>query len=404
MNFYKLIFKDRIKALELKTYFLLFLLFFILYLLIGGMLSSDMPAHAKHARHLLSGEEQSGFRDLFFWLINILSGFSQNKYLSGLSLCFLISISTIVRYSISFNSINDIIVKSELDDKRRFIIASLFSFSLLLVFSVPIPNIFVNGYYFMGGFPTNVWNNSTTIFLFPFAILLFNLSVSQLNNFSHKKNLLIMTLIVVNVLIKPNYFFVFVVAYPIMLFLKYKFSKKFWLCNLPLLVGVLLLFLQFNNIFSGNFSFIPESSISVDTENSSVAFMPFSFYLEVGEIWELPFTFIFAYLFPILYSILNLSKIKSNKYVLYSFLSVLISIFIYLSFTELGPRRLHGNFQWQIVISSWICFYVFIQLLISDIMNNGWNKINKILISTYGVHVISGIIYLIRYFVTGISY
>jgi len=401
----KMVLNYSTKKQEIGFYFILFFFFLIIYLLIGGTLSSDMPAHAKYARQLLTGEKQTGFRDLFFWLINLFSGFSQNKVLSGLSLCFLISLASILKSYLTFQSIEGLLQKEGLKDKlSNFKISIFVSISLVFVFSIPIPNYLVNGYYFMGGFPSNVWNNSTTIFLFPFALLLFDLSFKQLSAFSVKRNIYIFILVLINILIKPSYFFVLILSYPILLFIKYKLTKTFWLAVLPLLFGASLVIFQFIDIFSGQLTVATNSSIIEVSNKSTVAFMPFSFYSEVGEIWELPFTFIFAYLFPLFYFVLHYKILKNNTLVLYTFISIFISIFIYLTLTELGPRRLHGNFQWQIIITSWICFFVFIKLLISDIIHDGWNKKNRLLFSLYSIHVLSGILYLIKYFVTGICY
>jgi len=47
------------------------------------------------------------------------------------------------------------------------------SFTLLFVFSLPSVQVFTNKFYYLGQFTPNVWHNSTTIFLMPFALLLF---------------------------------------------------------------------------------------------------------------------------------------------------------------------------------------------------------------------------------------
>ena len=103
-------------------------------------------------------------------------------------------------------------------------------FLLLLVCPIPYANPFnplVN--YFLGKVSPNIWHNSTTIFLMPFAILLFWKSYQVLSGTQKENTLLISMLVILNVFIKPSFFFVYVSVFPILLLFQFGISRSFFI-------------------------------------------------------------------------------------------------------------------------------------------------------------------------------
>jgi len=132
--------------------------------------------------------------------------------------------------------------------------------------------------------------------------------------------------------------------------------------------------------------------------------MPFYRNPEFADLSQLPLSMVFSLFFPLIYTLLNLPKLLKSRLFWYTFLSFVVSVFIFLFISESGPRASHGNFYWQIVISTWFCFFVSLLSLLNDFKINGNTFRNKLLLSLFSIHVLVGIIYFVRILVTGMYY
>ncbi|MGA2405365.1 MAG: hypothetical protein ABSF81_01265 [Bacteroidales bacterium] len=374
----------------------IFLLFFTFYLLIDRFVEQDFITHASFARQMLTGERTNAGDFLFFWLVNIFSFFSTEVAPSEISLCFLIAAATTFRYYLSQKHIYNLFNEAY-NNVRIYWISVFIALSLMFVFVIPIPSYFVHhGQFYFKNFVPNIWHNSTTIFLFPFALMLFGLSNEQLNAFNLKRNVWMFVLIFLNVFIKPSYFFVFACVFPIFLFIKYRLKKQFWYGMLPVVIGLLLLVLEYWIIY--------KTPNPADKEISSVVFHPFYFYTLRSALLFLPSSLFFSLLFPICYVFLNFTKLKKILLFWFTFSSFIVSVLIFLLIAESGPRAGGGNFYWQIVICTWLCFFISLASLIKDFNREGLTGKNKFLFSVYSLHVLMGLIYFVRFFVVGTFY
>lgn len=368
-----------------------FLLFFVSYLLIYTFVrNSDLGQHAGFAQQMLSGELAVPGNFLFYWLVNLFSLFSGKASLIKISLCFLIAIASTFRFFLS----QKIVLKSfnkTFRSEHTYWFSVFIGLSLMFVFAIPLPGYFVNDFFYIGNFVPNVWHNSTTIFLFPFAIILFYLSYMQLITFSFKRNIWIFILIILNVFIKPSYLFVFVCVYPFFLLYKYKLNKEFWLSIGPVFFSIFLIALEYYIIF--------QNANPNDKEISTVVFQPFVSYTYYSHLWQLPLSLIFSLLFPICYVILNFTKLKRELLFWFTFFSFLAAVLIFFLIAESGTRATHGNFYWQIVICTWLCFFITIIALIRDVESMGLTVKNRFLLSLYSIHVLMGVVYFARLFV-----
>jgi hypothetical protein len=369
----------------------IFLLFFVSYLLIYTFVhNSDLGQHAGFAQQMLSGEMPVPGNFLFYWLVNLFSFFSGKAFLTKISLCFLIAIASTFRFFLS----QKIVLKSfnnTFRSEHTYWVSVLIGLSLMFVFAIPLPGYFVNGFFYIGNFVPNVWHNSTTIFLFPFAIILFYLSYMQLITLSLRRNIWISILIILNVFIKPSYLFVFVCVYPFFLLYKYKLNKEFWLGIGPVLFGIFLVVLEYCMIF--------QNANLHNKEMSAVIFKPFVSYTYYSHLWQLPLSLIFSLLFPISYVIMRFPKLKRDLLFWFTFLSFIVALLIYFLIAESGPRATHGNFYWQIVICTWLCFFITVIALLKDIESMGLTMKNRFLLSLYSVHVLIGVVYFARLFI-----
>jgi len=319
------------------------------------------------------------------------------------SLCLLLAFAGTYRYQLSFNKINQVL-KSDIPTNQPVnqstiqLYSHLLALSLLFVFVIPIPSYFLGDYFmYIGNYAPNVWHNSTILFLFPFALILFELSYKQLQSFDAKRNWWILGLVVLNLFIKPSFFLVFICAYPVMLLIQYGLRKQFWLGIIPLAVGMAVLIIQYIVIY--------KISGPAANDSSSVVFLPFYKNPELNQdMINIPFALVFSLFFPLLYVVLNITKVYNNKLFLYTLLTFVCSILIFFLISETGRRASHGNYYWQIVITTWLCFFVALLSLLKDFRSQGSTIKNKVLLSVFGIHVLMGFIYFVRILVTGSYY
>jgi hypothetical protein len=359
---------------------------------------NDIHDHAAFARQMCTGQIPYTGNFLVYLLVNVFSFFSARVAATEISLCFLLAFAGVCRFYLSQDRIEDIAgKKSRSRNPLSYWSTVLFAFSMLFVFAIPVPSYFSDDYFmYIGNFVPNVWHNSTILFLFPFAMLLFELSYKQLQDYEARRNGWISLLIILNLFIKPSYFFVFISVYPLMLLFKYKFKKEFWYSIIPLVVGFVLLVLEYWIIY--------KTGKPSDKGASSVVFLPFYRNPEFAEFNLMPVSMVFSILFPLLYCLLNIPKVIKSQVFWYTLLSFVVSVLIYLFVSESGPRASHGNFYWQIVICTWFCFFVSLLALLKDLKLEGKTAKNRLLLATYSIHVVLGVIYFVRMLVTGYYY
>ena len=377
---------------------LLFILLFAAYYSLLKVIPADyndMHDHAAFARKMCTGEIPYTGNFLVYLLVNIFSFFTAKVTPTELSLCGLLALAGVYRFSLTQQKITEVV--KEINFQSSWWLTVLLSLSMLFVFAIPLPGYLSDDHYFyIGNYVPNVWHNSTILFLFPFALLLFEQSYKQLEKYSLKRNALIFILILLNLMIKPSYFFVFICVYPVLLLVRYKFNKEFWLSIIPLVVGFIFMILEYWIIY--------KTGTPSNKEASSVIFLPFYRNPEFAELGWIPLTMAFSLLFPLLYSIINLPKMLKSSLFWYTFLSFAVSVLIFLFISESGPRASHGNFYWQIVICTWLCFFVALLSLVKDFYTSGKSFKNILLASLFSIHVIIGIIYFVHILITGSYY
>ncbi|MDD4148517.1 MAG: hypothetical protein PHE33_00655 [Bacteroidales bacterium] len=382
--------KNGYKSLAIYTF--LAIMFTAAFLYISYFCTADIDAHARFAILQSKGEIFIG-NFILYGLAGLLTFFSDNFRLVTVAVCFIIGSATSLKFCIAKKQID----KLELANNQYSYKSILLALSMLFVFIIPIPILFTYGFFYRGGFAPNVWHNSTIILLAPFAILLFYKSYEQLQKYTMKNNIIIIVLVIINVFIKPNFFFVFITVYSVFSLAKYKLKKEFFYSMLPLIIGLGCIIIQYILLFKTNSAVFKEPS---DVALSNPVQM-----LKLFPMYELaPISVLFSLLFPLLYVVLNLKKMKQSLLFWYTFISFIVSILFFVFFIETGPRMTHGNFYWQIVICAWLCFFTALIALLKDIKELGMTSRNKFLSFLYAIHVIFGLVYLARYLITGIYY
>ncbi|MBE9468637.1 MAG: hypothetical protein IMY72_10025 [Bacteroidetes bacterium] len=378
---------------NVAIYLFFTLVFTAIFLYISYFCTSDIDEHARFAILQSKGEIFIG-NFILYGLAGILTLFSNNFRFVTVAICLIIGSAVAFKICVAKSQIDKIYYNVK--QKYRYK-SMLFALSMVFVFAIPIPILFTDGFFYRGTFAPNVWNNSTTILLAPFAILLFYRSYEQIQKYSMKNNIIIIVLVILNIFIKPNFFFVFITVYSIFLFAKYNFKKEFFYSILPSIIGLGCIIIQYILIFKTN--------NAVFKEPSGVALSNPAQLIELFPMYKLaPINVLFSLLFPLFYVVLNLKKMKRSLLFWYTFISFIVSILFFIFFIETGPRMLDGNFYWQIVICAWLCFFTALIALLKDIKQLGFTKQNKFLSIIYALHIIFGLVYLSRYLLTGIYY
>lgn len=387
-------------SLRLKTIFgfdaLCNLLVFILCILFFGYIwfnvHTDIQAHAKALKAVIDGQASFPANFLYFYTAYFFSGFTIEHIWIGSTIA--LSIAVLLKFIVSKQIISDILV-TELANKE-FIINTLALF-LLIVFNLPNPFIYLKFHYvYIGSFAPSVWHNSTTIFVMPFVLLLFRHSYKQLQEYSFKRLAIIALLIFVNILIKPSFVFVFAIAYPILLIITHKLSKKFWINILPIIIAIVLVFIEYLLIYQG----------SANTSNTGITIKPFQILRHYAQSENLLHTtavfltsIVCSFLFPIIYMIKHRRK-SFDLFSRYAVLCLIIALAISQLLSETGARENSGNFSWQVIMCSYITFLIFSAKLFLNIIDSKWDlKKYKVELSAFSLHLLFGGLYILRYII-----
>lgn len=370
------------KNLQHKDLVVVFSCIFVVFMMIMNWVKiTDLPAHVGIASDMLQNQKLFTGNFILYFLINLFSGFTGDINTMKIVLCILLAFATTFKY---------FIVKAYFEKFASKGYSKVIALSLLFVYIIPLlfflkPFGFYlkTTYLYLGYFVPNVWHNSTIIFLFPFAIWLYLESYKQLVEFNAKRNYLISTLVILNVFIKPSFFFVFLCAYPIMLIIKYRFKYQFWYSIIPIMVGLVSLLIVYMTIYNTSND---ESSVIISFDN-----------LFQIQFWKEKAPYILSsLLFPFVYFFSNIKRCINNIEFYYLVLILASAIGIYLVCYETGDRAMHGNFYWQNIIAVWLVFLFIAKNIYNEYLIKGFVLKIKIYFAIYFVHVLMGIAYLIR--------
>jgi hypothetical protein len=355
---------------------------------------TDITEHLDHIRKINANQATYPANFAFYWIANFLSRFLNlfvHKSLN-ISAIILLSVASVMKYAISKKIIES---NTRITDKLSGKSITLITISLFFCFAIPDPfSLFVLKKYYLSRFAPLVWHNSTTIFFFPFAIMLFWRQIKVLNSSyqSTVNDILILNcLVLANIVIKPSFIFVYIPVTFFFLLNKFRtfFSRAFLLNLTPLITGGLVIVLQTYLLYAMELG-------SFQKEDSHISLgEPFKILSCFIPMWYIPISFVLSFTLPIFTAVAYKAILAYKPFLYASFLmitGILISAFVY----ETGPRMYHGNFLWQNVICAYLVFLSVVAFMANKIIDKGsWTTIDKIFIGLFGLHTFSGIVYLI---------
>lgn len=386
------LFHDRIGIFEI----VLFLIVQLLIIAIILNISTDIQAHLGFVRDYIQGKNQELPSNFLYYFIIYLFSFISTKTIFLLPICAIIlALSIFLKYYICkrFFLTSGILNPSAQSIK----VVSIASAMLIFAFSVPIGYI-LKPYFYLGYFPPNVWHNSTTIFTMPFVLLLFILSIYQLQNFKREYILWMVILIFLNAIAKPSFLFVFIPTFSLFALLFYGLSKKFWLSMIPIFLSILLIFVQYYFIYH-----IEGVHHSENTE-VGVAIRPFYFFREqilmtLNPALQMVIFLTGSVIFPAVYIVRNFDVFKKSIWIQFAVACMAFGLMIAYLIIETGERTTHGNFLWQAIMANFILFFVCLYELIKQLDKTQFNfRKYRPEIFAFSLHFIMGILYFVHMF------
>lgn len=359
--------------------------------------TTDMFEHAYAVWKKVAVEGTHMFSGNFilYFTVNLLTLFSGNQLAIAIVFPLFIALCNTAKYVVVRNAF-------ALEVEQRW--ARMAAAALLFVYIFPLLYLF-GGIWpeidnmLLGYIVPNVWHNSTVLCMMPFAIVVYLLSLKQLEHYDAKRNIYIGLALIVSILIKPSFYFVYGVVFPVIYWIRYRFSKEFWHLMLPIFIGVFFVLYEYLTIFL----------LYPSNEGDGVVISLSR--LAVWSFWKIRWqTWLVSLLFPILFVILYKKEIRRDLefYALVGMLAVAVGIFLLCA--ETGIRASHGNFAWQMYIAMWFIYYYILKVIIRNVQHiyprlagvkwHGIAKREKLMIGLYLFHVACGIWYLIRYLIT----
>ena len=384
------------KILTINGSIVFFLSLAFFYFLLKASFSTDYfvtdtQIHSLWLLKINYGLESYPPNFMYHIIVNTLSFYSKDLFIIYLSSTFALALSVVAKFEITKEILRE--TTGDLYKNRILIIAVAFG---LIVF-FPIQDYFgltfFNRYY-IGKVTPNVWHNSTTIFLIPFALMLFWLQYKELVSKTpvSKSTLVKITILIIfNILIKPSFFFVYAPVSALLLWKKYGLGKQYIKNIIPILIGLPVLY------FMHRILFILQAGGYANNEGGLILSKPFEAWLHFAPVWYLPITFIHSFALPISYAILYRKDFIKNKMIIYASLLTVFGLLISILFIEDGPRKYHGNLMWQNVICSYLLMLSVSACIMKKYLLEGMKSLKmKILGVVFFLHTATGVIYIIR--------
>jgi hypothetical protein len=243
---------------------------------------------------------------------------------------------------------------------------------------------------YLGNFPPNVWHNSTTIAVAPFAFALFWLSYRYLTSAAPPALWRLVLLTLANVLIKPSYALVFVAVFPLFSWRRGTAPRARIAAAAVAGIGLVTI--------AGLSYFLylrPATGFLAGEGPSRVVVEPLRVWSYLAP--SVPLSLLASIAFPLAFVAAYARQACARPLFQYAAAHFLLALGMYALLAESGPRELHGNFVWQLVLCNFILFFVCALLLSEIVLVRGRTILRDRLLMLIGAaHVASGIYYLAR--------
>lgn len=351
---------------------------------------TDIQLHTNSLREILLGKLNWPPNFLLYLTVASLSGFSTNLTVLMWAMILVLALSVTGKFLVTRLIVTEgVALLARGRDIRLPGGASGVAAMLTVVYLLPGVAYITAWRLYMFRIVPTVWHNSSLIAVFPFALLLFWEQFKAIELAPQPRRLgRLIGLVLLNILIKPSFFFVYAVATPLLtLWRERKPNGVFWMRLVPVVVGLGAVVLQAVLIYAFDYG-------SSDKEPSGLVVSPF----QVGRWLTMPgtrFDLLFTFCLPLAALVLFWRTLALRR-LAYPILLFAVGFAIFTSIGETGPRAQHGNFSWQNIIT------VYVLLLITtlavavtpDEPDSNWRR--QAYWGLLGLHALSGVWYVIR--------
>ena len=384
------------------------IVFTIAFIIFSGFLifsvKTDIQTHVRWVSSIAHGDRTPRPNFLYQLLVYVVSFFHKEYLPLYFGSVLLLSVAVAAKFVISHHYVVGIAFSSF--DRPGFVGANFFfqitfiaSIMLVFVFSLPL-TVLLGGDFYLTNFPPNIWHNPTTILLMPFALILFLVSYTQIKEPTNKRILLISALCVVNVLIKPSFFLVFCIAFPLFFFLRHGFKKAFWINLVPIVIGILIVIAEYYFLYVSTGFSDSDGSVAIDLLTVWSHYSPSVILSFIGSIF-----------FPLIFIVLYPKLVIKNDLFYYAASLFLISVIMFSVLIETGDRKFDGNFGWQYIITNYFLYLVVISTFLKNLVEKNqftelkyaillrqliWKDITVLIVFVF--QFILGIYYVFRFF------
>lgn len=351
--------------------------------------NSDLPAHTHIAQQMLEEHRLFSTNFLMYFLINLLTFFTGAKYPMRAVLVLLLAAANTAKYTIVREAFRE---WTSSKNAKWAAFAMLFVYIIPLMYFLKPLGIFLSAdNMYWGYYVPNVWHNSTILCMMPFAIACYLLSVKQFKQYTDRRNKYISLFLVLSVLVKPSFFFVYVIAYPIIMLSQYGLSKTFSKSLLPLLAGGICLVYEYVTIYYSGVN--DGSSVVIDIAQ-----------LFTLDFWQSRILYLVVSLsLPLLFLCLYGRTIVRDPEFWFVLIMLVCGLGIMWCCREMGPRANDGNFHWQAIAAMWFVYFYMLKTAINSEVSpslqwGGYSQ--RAILIIFGLHVIMGFVYLGKFLVT----
>ena len=290
-----------------------------------------------------------------------------------------------------------------LEDKQEIRKAAWLAAMLGLVSSLPTADWPRYGFYLSGAPTPNYWMNGTLLASWPFALMLFWESAQQLARPQAHWVWRMLLWILLLLVSKPSYLFVFALVYPPMLLIGHGWrNRAAWIQFAGLAAAASLLLLEYWLVFRQPDSvYVREFNKG---QSSGVVLAPFFVWRHYTG--NIALAVLSAIVFPLSVLLGWWHLALKNLLLRYAWAGFGVALLISAAFMQTGAEYLAWNFRWQHYLASYILFLSSAAFAWQQWRAQAYRMDLKIkwISAIFALHLLSGVVYLGKMWWTKLYY
>lgn len=345
----------------------------------------DLYDHVVLSQRLLNGDlHYANF--LYYLVVAGFGFFSKNLHILQFSGVLVLTLCVLAKYHLAFRYVKDGLANGAGGSPWAHTnYLPLWVLGLCLAINFPVN---LSATWYLGQFSPNLWHNSTTIFLMPFALLLFFEALHYVENPEWSVVWRMSLWVVLGALIKPSFLFAFVPVFPLVVLWKYKFGVPFFKALIPLVFSFLgIAWVWIYNFITNTYN-----------EGGGIEVAPFKVWSNWSE--NIPLSTLASLAFPLAVVLAEPSSLKRRLDLRFAWWMMAPALLVYILFAEKGSNWIvvASNFSWQLIVCNFILFMVSLKAVFQMDQETKWFGYPRrtLLLGLFLLHVLFGVLYLVK--------